>query len=273
MSRAERADRGPGAAYTIRAGDGPLAAAAIHAGGALRPEVAARLALGDRERRREEDPFTDRWTAVAPTRIVAHRSRFEVDLNRPREGAVYRRPEHAWGLEVWREPPPDELVEVSLSIWDAFYAACEELLEGLAERFGRFCVLDVHSYNHRRDGPGAPPEDPEANPEINVGTASLDRGAWGPLVDRFMADLAAHPVEAGTVPTGRLDVRENVRFGGGHFPAWINSTFAGRGCALAIEVKKIYMDEWSGEADPATVAAIGRALAATVPGLLEELER
>lgn len=260
-------------AFTLRTGDGPLAAAAIHSGAGLRPEVAERLALGDDERRREEDPCTDRWTAVAPNRVLAHRSRFEVDLNRPRDGAVYRRPADAWGLEVWRQPPPGEVVERSLAIWDAFYAACGELFEGMAARHGRFCVLDLHSYNHRRNGPGAPPEDPGANPEINVGTSSLDRGAWGRLVDRFMADLAAYPIDAEAVPRGRLDVRENVKFGGGHFPQWVNSTFEGRGCALAIEVKKIYMDEWTGEADPAAVAAIGKALAATVPGVLEELGR
>ena len=32
----------------------------------------------------------------------ARRSRFEVDLNRPREEAVYRVPEDCWGLDVWR---------------------------------------------------------------------------------------------------------------------------------------------------------------------------
>jgi hypothetical protein len=42
---------------------------------------------------------------------------------------------------------------------------------------------------------------------------------------------------------------------------------------LAIEVKKFFMDEWTGELDAAQHTAIGRALAETVPGVLEELRR
>ena len=40
------------------------------------------MSISDDDRRREEDPFTSRWTTVAPNRIIPQRSRFEVDLNR-----------------------------------------------------------------------------------------------------------------------------------------------------------------------------------------------
>ncbi len=42
---------------------------------------------------------------------------------------------------------------------------------------------------------------------------------------------------------------------------------------LSIEFKKFFMDEWTGELDTDQHAAIGRALAGTVPGVLEELQR
>ena len=74
----------------------PLLAAAIHAGHDLRPEVLSRIMLSDAARRPEEDPFTDRIAACADTRVIANRSRFEVDLNRNRESAVYRTPMTAW---------------------------------------------------------------------------------------------------------------------------------------------------------------------------------
>jgi hypothetical protein len=42
--------------------------------------------------------------------MITHRSRFEVDLNRPRREAVYRIPEDAWGLDIWRdEVLPDDV--------------------------------------------------------------------------------------------------------------------------------------------------------------------
>ena len=79
-------------------GDGPIVAAAIHDGHDLRQEVAALMALSDAERLREEDPYTGSWTEVAPVRLVGRRSRFEVDLNRPREKAIYATPADAWSI-------------------------------------------------------------------------------------------------------------------------------------------------------------------------------
>ena len=76
--------------WQVARGEGPLVATAVHAGHAVRDNVFAQLALDDGERLREEDPFTDAWMEIAPIRVVALRSRFEVDLNRPREKAVYR---------------------------------------------------------------------------------------------------------------------------------------------------------------------------------------
>ena len=250
--------------FTLQLGGGPLVATAIHAGHALRPEIAGLVALDDAARLREEDPFTDRPTAVAGTRFVAHRSRFEVDLNRPRAHAVYRTPDDAWGLDVWRRPLPDDVVERSLAVHDEAYAALAEALDALADE-GPFVVLDLHSYNHRRD-PGRAPAPAEENPEVNVGTGSLDRDRWGGLVDRFMAELA------GAGLAGRpLDVRENVRFKGGHLSQWVHERYPTRGCALAIELKKTFMDEWTGALDEDHLDALTGALLCTVPGLLDAL--
>ena len=70
-----------------------------------------------------------------------------------------------------------------------------------------------------------------------------------------------------------LDVRENVKFFGGNHPRWAHETFPGSACVIAIEFKKFFMDEWTGEPDMVLVEAIGQALAGTVPGVLEELSK
>lgn len=170
-------------------------------------------------------------------------------------------PADAWGLEVWRGPPPDDLVARSLASFDAFYAALKGVLREREQRHGRFVVLDIHSYNHRREGLDGPAADPTGNPEINVGTGTVDRSRWGALIDRFCADLGG----------GRLDVRENVKFQGGAMSAWVHRTFPTTGCALALEFKKSFMDEWSGRVDDEQLAVLGHALAATLPGLVESL--
>jgi N-formylglutamate amidohydrolase len=246
--------------WTITRGEGPVVATAIHAGHAVRGDLAAHLALGEADRLREEDPYTDRWLGIVPNRVACHRSRFEVDLNRPRDGAVYRRPEDAWGLEVWRTPPPEEMIERSLGLYDAFYAELEELLCDLEARHGRFAVYDLHSYNHRRDGADAPPADPAGNPDVNLGTRSLPRHRWCGVADGFLEAIGGFD-DGGR----RLTVGENVRFGGGELARWVHRRFPDTGCALAIEIKKTFMDEWTGRPDPAEIERLGLALAATVP--------
>ena len=53
----------------------------------------------------------------------------------------------------------------------------------------------------------------------------------------------------------RLDVRENVAFQGkGELTRFVHERYPGQGCAIALEFKKFYMDEWTGEPDPAELA-------------------
>ena len=247
-------------------GNIPLVAAAIHGGHKLRPEIARMMALADADRLREEDPFTAGWTSIAENRLVGSQSRFEVDLNRPREKAVYIHPEDAWGLQIWKEPPTAEVIERSLTVYDAFYDEAHRVFTELESRFGRFVVFDLHTYNHRRDGPNGPIADAEGNPEVNVGTGTMDRNRWTPVVDRFFKELSAFDF------LGRqLDVRENVRFRGGQLARWTHEHFPQSGCVLAIEFKKFFMDEWTGIPDSIQLEAIRQCLGSTISGILEAL--
>jgi hypothetical protein len=143
-----------------------------------------------------------------------------------------------------------------------------EFLRKIERRHGRFVVLDLHSYNHRRKGPQGPEADPKANPEVNLGTGTMPSGAWRNLVERFLADLRGFDFLG-----RRLDVRENVKFRGGFFPRWIHTEFSETGCALAVEFKKFFMDEWTGTPDTGQLKTIRKALASTIPGILEELAK
>jgi len=94
----------------------------------------------------------------------------------------------------------------------------------------------------------------------------MARERWASIVDRFMADLSSFDF------LGRhLDVRENVKFKGGQFSRWIHETFPETGCAIAIEFKKFFMNEWTGKLYHEQFDAIKGALKSTVPGVLEEL--
>jgi N-formylglutamate deformylase len=240
---------------------GQLIATAIHAGHELRPEVAELMVLDEDVRFREEDPHTDQIASLAPARVVVHRSRFETDLNRPRSEAVYRTPEDAWGLDLWTEGElPDDIVAHSLDLYDSYYAALAERLDEVASR-GPFVLLDVHSYNHRRHGPDAPHEPHEENPEVNLGTETID-GRFAGVIDAFSRTMEGRG----------FDVRQNVKFKGRNLAWWVHERYPAMGCVLALEFKKTFMDEWTGQADEARIAELARALAETFDPIRESLD-
>ncbi len=240
----------------------PILAVALHDGQLLHPDLLPLLALDEDERRREEDPYTGAFARAAPSWLAVRRSRFEVDMNRPRERCVYLDSSDAWDRHVWIAPPAAWQLARARAQYDAFYDELYRRLRALERRYGRFVVYDVHSYNHRRDGPLAAPEPPELNPEVNLGTGSLDRDRWARVVERFVAEVrrSRHFDRA-------LDVRENVRFQGGHLARWVHATFPSSGCVLAIEIKKFFMDEWTGRAFPGSVPRVRALLASTLPGV------
>lgn len=249
-------------------GNQPLVAVAIHDGHDIRPEVAEYLALDRDDRRREEDPFTADWTEIAETRLLVLRSRFEVDLNRPRSQAIYRQPQDAWGLHVWKEELPEAVRSRSLAEYDRFYAELAQICRNLEQRFGQFVIFDLHTYNHCRQGLQAPVACAISNPEINLGTGTLNRQYWAPVIDRWLAEIRQFNF------LGRqLDVRENVKFLGGHFARWIHQQFPYSACVLSIEVKKFFMNEWTHQPDSVQLHALRHALHATIPGTLAALQQ
>ena len=254
--------------WTVTRGASPIVASAIHDGHGLRAEVAAAMALGDGDRLREEDPFTGQAVAGVDNHIIVHRSRFEFDLNRGADGAVYEMPEQSWGLQVWGEPPDRALVDRSLAIHAAYYRMLGAYLDEIAAEHDRFVLLDVHSYNHRRDGPDAGATAQDDAPDINIGTFSMPRAQWAFLLDPLMEAMRGFDFNG-----RRLDVRENIAFQGkGEQTRFVHDRYPAKGCAIAIEFKKFFMDEWSGEPDPAELDAMRRLItmcAHTACALLE----
>lgn len=254
--------------WTVQHGPGPIVATAIHDGHALRPEVAEAMALPDAERLREEDPFTSEAVLGVSTHVIAHRSRFEFDLNRGPDSAVYRTPDQSWGLKVWQQEPDDELVARSLAIHADYYRMLGQLLDDVSLRHDRFVLIDAHSYNHRRDGPDSVPTPKDEAPDINIGTFSMPRRQWAFLIDPLIEAMRGFDFNG-----RKLDVRENVAFQGkGEQARFVHTRYPLSGCAIALEFKKTFMDEWTGTPDPAELDAMRKFvafMASTCTDLLE----
>src|SRR5690606_32626831 len=106
-------------------------------------------------------------------------------------------------------PPSGALLRRLQDYHRGFYHMLAGLLDGIVARHGRFVLLDVHSYNHRREGADAAPMPQASAPDINIGTFSMPRGHWAFLLDPLMEAMRAFDFNG-----RRLDVRENVAFQG-----------------------------------------------------------
>ena len=219
----------------------PIVCTAIHNGHAVSAEVLKNLVVSEKIRLMEEDPYTERFTEFSTNKIIARTSRFEVDLNRSKEKCIYKDLEDAWGIQTRKETPSDLVISQSLAKYDEFYVSAKNHFTQLEKKFGRFFVYDIHSYNHHRKGQDASFDDPKLNPEIIIGTNNIPE-KWFPLVDKIQNKLTSFDY------FGRsLDARINIKFPGGHFSHWVHHNFPNSACCIAIEFKKIWMDEWSGE--------------------------
>ncbi len=233
---------------------GQLVATSIHAGHDLRPEVADLMILDESERRREEDPFTDAITSLMPARLLVHRSRFEADLNRSRDMAIYAGPEYCWGFDVWGSKGlPADVYARSLEYWDTFYTDLAVRLDEVAAR-GPFVMFDVHSYNHRRPGPEEPDEPWLKNPELDLGTGKVDREQFTPVIDALREAMASQG----------FDIRDEVKFFPKQLSNWVHHRYPGVGCVMTLEFKKTFMDEWTGVPDPDRLHVLAEALTNTI---------
>ena len=84
---------------------------AIHNGHDVDQEVEKYFVIDEFTRLREEDPFTGFLAKISQNYMIVHTSRFQTDLNRSREEALYRTPEQAWGLDVWKKDVPVLLLD------------------------------------------------------------------------------------------------------------------------------------------------------------------
>lgn len=227
--------------YHFGSDSGGILACAIHNGHEIRPDLLSITGVSEADRLREEDPFTGSIAELFLNRIVVGSSRFEIDLNRSPEMAIYQKPEDCWGLNARTQDIPAALLTSLQADYSEWYVVLRYQIERLLRYNDHLIVLDLHSYNHRRLGPGQEPDPQALNPDIIIGRNNLSAAVY-PRIEELRGMLdGAH------VLGRKLDCRCDVKFSGGYLSRWINHNFPGRVICPAIEFKKIWMDEWSGE--------------------------
>ncbi len=245
--------------------DEPIVGTAIHNGHKARDFTLKNFAISDFQRLYEEDPFTDFFVENFQNRIVVDFSRFEVDLNRKREHAVYIHPDDAWGLVVRKNDVPQAQIEKSLEIYDDFYRRAKFFFDELVFKYGYFFVYDIHSYNHRRSGAEAEIDDPKKNSEIIIGTSNMNEKFFA------IAGVIQKSILSENFFGRKLDARINVKFTGGNFARWIHHNYPESGICISLEFQKIFMDEWTSEINKSVQLRLREILENTLPGIKDFL--
>lgn len=233
-------------------------ATAIHAKSRVRSGLLPKLKIGPAERLREEDPETDRFLSDFPIRIVAGDSRYEYDINREPGRAIY---DTAWGRQVWEQPPSEAERRVSLAKHAEFYQLMDIVARYLIRQNGFGVVFDIHSFNYRRE-----PGQIDSKPDINIGTRPVNRARFGDWIDDFVSRLSGI-----TINGRKLRVAENDIFSGGYLSRRLCGAYYDRLLVLAVEIKKIYMDEWTGEINEPVLKELVGAFSRTVKETISTL--
>jgi N-formylglutamate amidohydrolase len=217
-----------------------FAGVSMHSGHRVRDEILDILAVSEVDRLREEDPYMDRFISDFPIRIYGRDSRFEYDLNRNPYRAVYDFNIPKWGLNIWKREVTKEEHDISISKHREFHELLE-LVSRYMLRQNRYALLfDLHAYCYQRET--RQPWFEDERPEINIGTGAVNREVFEPAINCFKSNLRRTKIN-----DHHLRISENEIFFGGYLSRHLSRLYHDRLLVLALEYKKIFMDEWTGE--------------------------
>lgn len=215
--------------------------AAVHDGHQFRKPLWSQCLHTAYDRWYEEDPCTRQMVQTMPMVLAGCDSRFEYDLNRTPDSAIY---EDAWGKKLWKTPLSEDQKKISLDKHHAFYRVVQALVSKMEEKFGAAIVFDMHSYNRQRwDRPV---------PVINLGTKNIDNERFSAFAKAWCNSLKKIELPNDIETTAAIN---DTFQGNGYFLKFITEHFK-ETLVLATEFSKIYCDELAYLIYPEVVDAI-----------------
>ena len=236
----------------------PYICGAVHDGHQFRKSLWENCLHTEYERWYEEDPCTKTMVQSHPIVLAGCDSRFEYDLNRAPETAIY---DDAWGKQLWRDPLPEDEIEQSLTKHANFYRVVQTLVKKIETKYEKAIVFDMHSYNWQR-------WDREV-PTWNLGTANIDNDRFGRLADSWSAKLGGMQLPNALQSTSKIN---DTFQGNGYFLKYITQNFKNT-LVFATEISKIYCNELSGKIYQDVVRSVEQQLKEIIPLQVREFEQ
>lgn len=222
----------------------PFVCTAIHNGHNLRESLQDNCLLNDAERWYEEDPYTGLFITSFPLVLVGLDSRYEYDLNRRPEEAIY---DVAWGKKVWKKELTDSEKSISLQKHSQFYQVVHALIKKLETLFQGCVVYDIHSYNYQRYK--------RYLPLFNIGTDKIDKERYKQQIAYWKKELK-RIILPDIVNTTAIN---DIFYGHGYLLEYITTHFSNT-LVFATEIKKVYCNEVTGEKYPLIITALQESL-------------
>jgi hypothetical protein len=141
---------------------------------------------------------------------------------------------------IWNQPLSPHEKAPALLKHQEFHDLIDIMIRTLLRKYRYALIYDMHTYCYQREGRIKWYED--QNPEINIGTGAVNGKVFEESIRSFMRDLSG--IKIGSHP---VRVAENQVFLGGYLSRRLSKTWQDKVLVLAIEFKKIFMDEWTGE--------------------------
>jgi hypothetical protein len=219
--------------------------AAIHDGHQFRQSLWNNCLHTEYDRWFEEDPATKQMIQTHPIVIAGCDSRFEYDLNRAPDEAIYK---DAWGKQLWKNPLSETEKHLSLKKHTNFYKVINTLVKKLENTHKKVVVYDIHSYNWKRWN--------REVPTFNLGAGNIDMKRYETYVESWRKSLEMINLPNNIKSTSLIN---DVFKGNGYFLKYITSNFNNT-LVLATEVSKIYCDELKQMMFPEVIDTIETAL-------------
>ena len=224
------------AAFTIKIDEyAPIVCVALHNGHNIRPELKKSFLLSNNEQLFEENPYTDELISSFPIQLMGNDSRFEYDLNRAKALSTHYKASSK--KTVWDKPFNAKQRAISHAKHRSFYNVLKALISVVEKRFTNAIIFDIHAFNYKNFTHDLA--------TFSIGSEQIDVERWGSVVSHFEKQLNRI-----TLPNIEVRATKNEVFHGrGYLTTHINTHFDNT-LVLPTEVKKVFMNESSGDVYP-----------------------